>query len=131
MVSQNFTIHKSIAPRDGSVLCPAKPAEVTKAAQPEGVHLKLAGRIDESNVKARIVAAGFAAPVYTFTVDVDRLDLDRYLPAAATRTSVQAAPERGENLLAPLAGLPASGTLTVGLLHAGGTKASNVKVVLK
>jgi AsmA protein len=101
------------------------------ATQPEGVHLKLAGRIDESVVKAQVVAAGFAAPVYTFTVDVDRLDLDRYMPAAPARATAQAAPERGESLLAPLAGLPATGTLTVGMLHAGGTKASNVKVVLK
>ena len=100
-------------------------------SDPEGVQLRLAGRVDESNVKAQLAAAGFAAPVYTFAVDIDRLDLDRYLRGdkAPVRERTGATP--AESLLAPLSDLPASGTLTVGVLSGAGAKANNVKVVLK
>ena len=38
--------------------------------------LRVAGRVGASNVKAHVTAAGFASPVYTFAVDVDRLEDD-------------------------------------------------------
>ena len=55
----------------------------------QGVRVKLGGKVADSHVKADLTAAGFAAPVYTFVVDVDQIDLDRYAangPAARRRT---------------------------------------------
>ena len=47
-------------------------------------------RVAESRVKLQLAAAGFASPVYTFAVDVDQLDLDRYAGGEAARKIVVA-----------------------------------------
>jgi hypothetical protein len=98
----------------------------------EGVLLRVAGRVGESKVKVHVTAAGFASPVYTFAVDIDQLELDRYL-VGDPRTGRPTAPAAGaaRNLLAPLAELPASGTLSIGTLKTAGSRAGGVKLVLK
>jgi AsmA protein len=95
-------------------------------AAKEGVHVKMAGKVADSQFKALIASAGFARPVYTFAVDIDEVDLGRY---AAADTGKQKA--AGGLDLTPLATLPASGTLHVGVLKSAGLKASNVELVLK
>lgn len=42
--------------------------------------LDLAGRLDEGMVKSGFAASYSAVPPYTFNLDIERLDLDRYLP---------------------------------------------------
>jgi len=71
--------------------------------------------------------------VYTFAVELDRLDLDRYLAntGARTKSPQKAASAPGAGLLDPIADLPASGTLRIGVLEAASGTASNVKLVLK
>lgn len=96
----------------------------------EGVHLQLAGRVADSNVKAQLTAAGFASPVYTFAVHVDQLDLDRYAGKGGADGKSQPV-ANAQSLLAPLEDLPASGTLTIGALKSSDMKASNVKLVFK
>ena len=101
----------------------------------EGVRVKLAGKIADSNLKAELTAAGFAAPVYTFAVDVDQIDLDRYATdeqhgaqdGRAARPSERGAkcswiPSRICRRAAPC---------TSALLKAANVKASNVKLALK
>jgi AsmA protein len=86
----------------------------------------LSGTFAGSRVKAEIAAAGFATPVYRFTVDVDRIDLDRYATRAASRSS------GGSDFdLSSVATLPASGTVHIGTLTTGGLKARNVKLAVK
>lgn len=98
----------------------------------EGVQLDLTGKVARSRVKARLTSAGFASPVYTFAIDVDRLDLDRYLGGGArSRASREAALGGRINLLAPLANLPATGSLDVGVLTVAGTQARNVRLMLQ
>jgi len=99
----------------------------------EGIQTELAGKVAGSTVKARLTAAGFASPVYTFAVELDRLDLDRYLAdtGARTKSPQKAASAPGAGLLDPIADLPASGTLRIGVLEAASGTASNVKLVLK
>jgi hypothetical protein len=85
----------------------------------------LAGRIDQSAIKAQLSATGFAAPVYTFAVHIDALDLARY----ETPDSRAEAPEAPD--FSSLARLHASGTLRIGTLRTGGTKAKDVELTLK
>jgi AsmA protein len=92
----------------------------------EGVHASLNGRIDESRIKAEIDAAGFAAPVYTFAVEIDQLDTDRYAAATPARKSSTGALD-----VSSLSELPATGTLSIGVLKTAGVKASNVRLVIK
>ena len=96
----------------------------------EGVRLNLAGNVGGSGVRAELTAAGFAAPVYTFKVDVDRIDLDRYASSdAAARPKT--GPAAAQNLLEPLAALPATGTLRIGLLKTREVRARDVTLVLR
>jgi AsmA protein len=122
-----FTVRGPRLPRDG--IAGAVTGEASLDATNEGVKVRLAGRIGESRVKAQLAATGFASPVYRFTVDVNQLDLDRYArgEAAARKSPVT----RAHHLLEPLEDLPASGTLTIGTLRAGGVKASRVRLELR
>lgn len=99
----------------------------------EGVQAQLAGKVGDSKLKARVAAAGFAAPVYTFDVDIDELDLDRYMSAdqPSARKSTGAGTQPVDDFLAALEDLPASGTLSIGVLKASNAKATNVKLVVK
>ena len=131
LVDASFTVLGPRLPRAGVAGSLKGDARVDAAR--EGVHLTLAGTVGASKVKAQLNAAGFAAPVYTFAVDIDELDLDRY---AASDTSGRAkAPQPPanpeESLLAPFADLPATGTLTVGVLKSANFKAGNVRLVVK
>jgi hypothetical protein len=91
----------------------------------EGVQTTLTGRVGESRIKAELKCAGFAAPVYTFAVDIDQLDVDRYAAPGAARE------KSGSELdLAALSKLPATGTVHVGVLKSAGVKASNVRLVV-
>jgi AsmA protein len=92
----------------------------------EAVHAVLAGTVNQSAVKARVGVTGFAAPAYTFAIDVDRFDADRYV-----------APSRGSgrsqafDLSRTLSGWPATGTLRIGVLRTSGVTARNVRLVVK
>jgi AsmA protein len=93
----------------------------------EAVRLALAGKVDASQVKLQVTTAGFASPVYTFSVDVDRLDLDRYATGKPAARKAE-----GDLLdLSPLANLPASGAVRIGELKSADIRARNVTLVLK
>lgn len=93
----------------------------------QGVHVKLAGKIDASQVKAEVTSSGFAAPVYRFIVDMDQLDVERY-GGADTK---QHASSGATFDLAALETMPATGTVRIGVLRSAGVKASNVHLVVK
>ena len=95
----------------------------------EGVRVNVAGTLADSAVKAEVSAAGFAAPVYTFAVQIDRLDLDRYIAAqAGVRPETSAA---DGDLLEAFANVPATGVVTVGVLKSADVKAANVRFEIK
>ena len=95
----------------------------------EGVRVSVAGTVAESRVKAQLTAAGFAAPVYTFAVQIDQLDLDRYV---AAETGARPETSAGDaNLLQALADVPATGSVTVGVLKSADVKAANVRFEIK
>lgn len=97
----------------------------------QSVRLDVAGKVADSRVKARLTSAGFAAPVYTFALDVDRLDLDRYVSQGSPSSgSRQGTRDERNDLLAPFANLPATGSLNVGVLTVARTTARNVRLAL-
>lgn len=93
----------------------------------EGAQASLAGKVADSAVKMQLAARGFAAPRYTFAVEVDRLDLDRYTAAPSGRRDSPATALD----LSPLAALPATGTLHIGVLKAADVEAKDVRLAIK
>jgi len=76
--------------------------------------------------------AGFTPPGINFDIDIDQLDIDRYMPPTAGGKSAggQKPPEQPFDL-SGLKNLRANGTLRIGSLRASGVKASNVRLDIK
>jgi len=102
------------------------------------VHADLAVKLDDSNIRAKLGVESFALPSYNFDVDVDRLDVDRYLKSepqgsaagesdkARTRAGGAAAADTPVDL-SWLKGLTARGRLRIGQLQVEGLKLAEVK----
>ena len=113
--------------------------KLTGSAEVDGANdrarANLAGKIADSSVKARLDIAGFAKPAIGFDVEVDQLDVDRYLqqPAGGGQTpGAGKQPEKEQPFdLSGLRDLRASGTLKIGALKANNVRASNVRLDLK
>jgi AsmA protein len=88
----------------------------------------LAGKIADSNIKAKLGIAGFSPPGIHFDIDIDQLDLDRYMPQQSA--GAQKKPEQPFDL-SGLKSLHANGTLRIGSLKASGVKATNVRLDVK
>lgn len=87
----------------------------------------LNGRIDESNLQAKLDVAPLTPPAYNFDVAIDRLNLDRYMPP---KTKEEKGPEQPLDLSA-LKSLNADGSLRIGTLQVANIKASNVRLEVK
>jgi len=98
--------------------------------------------LDESNIDGRIGLAKFAPPAYTFDINIDKLDADRYLPKGdgksapatkAAKPSPGGGGKAGEQPLdfSALKELNANGSVKIGQLKAANVKASNVRVDIK
>jgi len=93
----------------------------------QNANLTFATRLDDSNISGKAGLAKFAPPFYTFDVNIDQLDADRYLPKSDPK---QKQPEQPFDLSA-LKGLNASGSLKIGSLKVANVKASNVRLDVK
>lgn len=85
-------------------------------------------RLDGGKVAARLNLAGFTSPAIGFALDIERLDLDKYLPPKKT-------PGR-ESPVTPLDftslnGLDLTGALKIGFLQMAGVKTSNLRLDVK
>jgi AsmA protein len=108
----------------------------------------LQSRFDESNIQAKLGLAKFSPAAYTFDINVDKLNLDRYsakqpqqkpvstpkeegkAPAPGGQQQPPAAQKKDEDTpvdLSFLKGLNANGRLQVGQLQTNGLKLANVK----
>jgi AsmA protein len=101
----------------------------------ESVNADLVGKFDETTVKAKATMTRFDSPHYGFDVDVDKVNLDRYLAASP---KAKPAPGAGDKVdvdvpvdLSALKGLKADGKLAVGALQVQGLKLSEVKAQLR
>ena len=91
-------------------------------------------RLDESSLTGRVEVRHFDGPSLAFDLELDRLDLDRYLaggeaapadPAAAGAAAGAALP------LEPLRGLRADGRLRIGSLKASGLQSQDIEIGFK
>lgn len=97
----------------------------------QGASADLAGKLADSNIKAKLSVANFQAPAITFDVDIDQLDVDRYRqPAAPAGSASGGAQKHSEQPfdLTALRNLRANGTLRIGSLKMANVKASKVKL---
>jgi AsmA protein len=99
----------------------------------ERVQAQLAGKFGDSSFKAQFGMNGFAAPAISFDVDLDRLDVDRYLTPASPGGKpkpVATGPEPRFDL-SGLRALRADGALKIGSFKAINVKGSNVRLTVK
>lgn len=89
---------------------------------------QLAGKVSDSQIKARVSVASFSNPAIHFDLDIDQLDLDRYAGAPPAAGAKQ--PEKPFDLTA-LRALRASGAVRIGSLKASNVKATNVRLEIK
>src|SRR5438105_7880761 len=108
---------------------------------------ELHSKFDESTIQAKLGLAKFTPPAYTFDINVDKLNLDRYTkqpekkpvstpteegkaPAPTPKAPAPAAQQKDEDTpvdLSFLKGLNANGRLQVGALQVKGLKLANLK----
>lgn len=100
----------------------------------DGEKLALSGlnvKFDDSQIKGGLGISHFSKPLYTFDLDIDQLNLDKYIIASDKPAETKA--NTGDALidLSALKALNANGSIRIGNLRYGKTKASNVRVDLK
>ncbi len=96
-------------------------------------------RFDESKIAARVNVSRFSPLALDFDLDIDKLNVDKYLPPkAAAAEGREAAREAGKPAAADkpidfsaIKGLNASGTVKIGQLQVSNVKAGNVRLEIK
>lgn len=100
----------------------------------DGTKLALTGlnvKFDDSQIKGGLGISHFSNPLYTFDIDIDQLNLDKYVTASSTPAENKANTADVPLDLSALKALNADGSLRIGKLSYGKTKASNVRIDLK
>jgi len=96
-------------------------------------------KVDESTIRAKLALPKFSPPAYNFDVDIDKLNVDRYMAAAAepakeARKGPEKPPAAQQETpvdLSALKGLNASGKLHIGALQARGLKVADARAEVK
>jgi AsmA protein len=89
----------------------------------------LSAKVDDSQIKGSFAISQFAKPLYTFDLDIDQLDVDKYATSGGSET--KASGDSKPLDLSTLKTLNADGNLRIGNLKYGKTKASNIRIDLK
>ncbi|MGB4812572.1 MAG: AsmA family protein [Methylophilaceae bacterium] len=95
-----------------------------------GEKLALSGlnvKVDNSQIKGNAGIQNFAKPLYTFDLDIDQLDVDKYVAANPVNKKTSDKPVD----LSALKALNAEGTLRIGKFKYGKTNATNIVIKLK
>ena len=92
-------------------------------------------QFDESRIAAKANVSRFAPLALVFDLDIDKLNVDKYLPpkpaAAEGKEAGKPAPAEKPLDFSPIKGLNASGTVKIGQLQVSNVKASNVRLEVK
>jgi AsmA protein len=121
----------------GSIIYdPYRVTGLNVAIKADGQKLALTGldvKVDDSRIKGNFAISQFSKPLYTFDIDVDQVDLDKYI-ASAPASGKETKPTSNEPSkpldLSALKALNADGSIRVGQLKYGKTKASNINIKL-
>ncbi|HOY69632.1 MAG TPA: AsmA family protein [Methylotenera sp.] len=96
----------------------------------DGDKLALSGlnfKVDNSQIKGSVGITHFSKPLYTFDLDIDQLDVDKYVAASPADKKASNKPTD----LSALKALNADGVLRIGKFKYGKTNASNIVINLK
>ncbi len=94
--------------------------------------LNLNGKLIDSNIKAKFNLAGFAPPAIQFAVEVDDLDVDKWLPPQPSAAATPAANALDKPLdFSMLKSFNAAGSLQIGTLKAANIKAAKTRLNIK
>lgn len=113
-----------------------KLSDLNMTVDADGRQLKVnpfAVKLDDSNIKGSLGVSRYANPVYTFDVDIDKLDADRYITepeGKKTEVATKSDPNAPIDL-SPLRQLNANGELRIGWLKLANVKSTNVRIKLK
>jgi len=102
----------------------------------DGEKLTLSGlnvKVDDSQIKGNLGISHFEKPLYTFDLDVDNVDVDKYVAKTSNVVDTNAKKEASNKPLdlSALKALNANGSIRIGNLKYGKTKAANVNINLK
>lgn len=106
----------------------------------DGQKLALQGldvKLDDSRIQGNVGISQFNKPLYTFDLNIDKLDLNRYLPVTEAKPGdskpAEKTADKGEQPidLSALKALNAQGNIRIGWLKYGKTEAKNLNVGLK
>ena len=86
-------------------------------------------KLDDSQIKGSVGISHFDRPLYTFDLDIDRIDADRYVPAGSGKPA-DTGPAKPLDLSA-LKAFNAAGSLRIGSLKYGKVQSSNIRIDLK
>jgi len=89
----------------------------------------LSTHFDDSQIKGRVGITHFEHALYTFDLDIDRVDADRYVPTGTAKPADNGPPKPLD--LSALKAINADGSLRIGSLKYGKTQASNIRIDLK
>lgn len=87
-------------------------------------------KIDDSQIKGSVGISQFSRPLYTFDLDIDTLNVDRYAAAEGAPAAKSQKDDKPLDLSA-LKSLNADGTLRIGSLKYGKIQSSNIRIDLK
>ena len=85
----------------------------------------LSAKFDDSQIKGSVGISHFEKPLYTFDLDIDKVDADRYIPPSDPK----ATPKPLD--LSALKALNAAGSVRIGSLKYGKVQSSNIRIDLK
>ena len=93
----------------------------------------LSGIFTDSSIRAKRATTGFVQPIFRFGVDIDRLDLGRFLPQQREEGEQIVKAGNTERLeksldLSALGNAKVHGLIRIGLLKAANVKSSKVKL---
>jgi AsmA protein len=116
----------------GKVIESSLKGSVQADLERQNVHAKFAGGILQSHIKAEAAIKNFKFPVIRYDVEIDRLDLDPYLPPKVAKEDSPNAAEPEQPLdLSALKTIDVNGSVRIGALKAANVKLSKLRVDLK
>ena len=109
----------------------------TYSLKPDAIGLDFNAKLDESSLQGKVDIARAARMSYGFDLNIDRINLDRYLassekrkPAAVEKKAESKKAEDAPVDLSGLKGLNAKGQLQIGALQVQGLKLANLKTAV-
>ena len=109
--------------------------------KPDAIDVDFSSTLDESAIKGKVGIARAAQLAYAFDLNIDRINLDRYLGAPEEKAAAPSpAPKKDEKAgkeadapvdLSGLKGLNAKGSLQIGALQVQGLRIANLKTEVR